>query len=58
MFRIATQMAKARRDVVGASCLKNAQGEVVTDADEIKNVWNTYMEELLNDANDWDQNKT
>ena len=42
VFRIAKQMAKERQDVVGRSCLKNDQGEIVTDCEEMKNVWKTY----------------
>ena len=54
MFRIAKQMAKERRDVVGVSCLKDASGCVVVEPEKIKERWKDYMEQLLNVENDWD----
>ena len=35
MSRIAKQMVKERSDFVGSSCLKNAQGEIVVNGEEI-----------------------
>ena len=34
--------------------MKNDAGNVVSDADGIKNIWRKYMEKLLNVENDWD----
>ena len=50
-FRIARQLA---RDVNSVCCMKNNVGNVVSDADGIKNIWKKYMEKLLNVENDWD----
>ena len=33
---------------------KNDVGNVVSDADGIKDIWKKYMEKLLNVENDWD----
>ena len=43
-FGIARQMAREGRDVEN----------VVSDADEMKNIWRKYVEKLLNVENDWD----
>ena len=34
--------------------MKNDAGNVVSDADGMKNIWRKYMEKLLNVDNDWD----
>ena len=34
--------------------MKNEAGNVVSDADGMKNIWRKYMEKLLNVENDWD----
>ena len=33
---------------------ENDAGNVVSDADGMKNIWRKYMEKLLNVENDWD----
>ena len=42
------------RDVISVCCMKNNVGNVVSDADGMRNVWIKYMEKLLNVENDWD----
>ena len=51
-FRIARQMARERKYVISVCCLKNDVGNVVFDADGMKNIWRKYMEKLLNVEND------
>ena len=46
-FRIARQMAREGRDVISVCCMKNDAGNVVSDADDMKNIWRKYMEKLL-----------
>ena len=53
-FRIARQMAIEGRDVISMCCMKNDIGNVVSAADDMKNIWRKYMEKLLNVENDWD----
>ena len=53
-FRIAKQMAREGRDVISVCCMKNDAGNVVSNADGMKNIWRKYMEKLLNVENDWD----
>ena len=51
-FRIARQMPWEGRDVISVCCMKNDVGNVVSDADGMKNIWRKHM--LLNVENDWD----
>ena len=53
-IRIARQMAREGRDIISVCCMKNDAGNVVSDADGMKNIWRKYMEKLLNVENDWD----
>ena len=48
------QMAREGRDVISVCCMKNDAGNVVSDADGMKNIWRKYLEKLLNVKNDWD----
>ena len=43
-----------REDVISVCRMKNDAGNVVSDADGMKNIWRKYMEKLLNVENDWD----
>ena len=47
-------MAGERKDIVDMKCLKNENGEVLVEADAVKERWREYMERLLNIENDWD----
>ena len=47
-FGIAIQMSRKGRDVFSVCCMKNDVGNVVPDADGMKNIWRKYMEKLLN----------
>ena len=47
-------MAREGRDVISVCSMKNDAGNVVSDADGVKNIWRKYMEKLLNVENDWD----
>ena len=52
VYRIAKQMAGERKDIVDMKCLKNESGEVLAEADAVKERWREYMERLLNIEND------
>ena len=41
-------MATVGSDVISVCCMKNDAGNVVSDADGMKNIWRKYMEKLLN----------
>ena len=48
-------MTAERKDIVDMECMKNESGEVVIEADAVKERWREYMERrLLNIENDWD----
>jgi len=52
--RVAKQMAKSRQDVVGVNCVKDANGKVLVENDQVKEEWRKYMEKLLTVENTWD----
>ena len=51
---IARQIGREGRDVISVCCMKNDVGNVVSDADCMKNIWRKCMEKLLNVENNWD----
>ena len=50
-------MAKFRQEVVGVNCVKDANGKVLVENDQVKEEWRKYMEKLLNE-NTWDNATT
>ena len=44
VYRVAKQMAKSRQDVVGVNCVKDANGKVLVENDQVKEEWKKYME--------------
>src|ERR1700757_990000 len=48
-------MLRKNRDVVGSACIRNKEQNVLTDENEIKEVWKHYFEKLLNEEFEWDQ---
>jgi len=54
VYRVAKQMAKSRQDVVGVNSVKDANGKVLVENDQVKEEWRKYMEKLLNEENAWD----
>ena len=48
------QMVKERQDITGLNCIKGASEKVIVDDKGIKDLWNEYMEELVNEENEWD----
>jgi hypothetical protein len=51
MFKIAKQMKKERKDVLGAKYVKDDRGEIKVQEKEILERWATYFGELLNEEN-------
>jgi len=51
-------MAISRQDVVGVNCVKDANGRVLEETDQVKEVLRNYMEKLLNKENTWDNATT
>ena len=50
-------MAKSRQDVVRVNCVKDANGKVLVENEQVKEEWGKYMENLLNE-NTWDNATT
>ena len=46
VFRVAKQIARKNKDVVGGGCVKGANGRIVVDEDKIMEVWRTHYEKL------------
>ena len=44
VYNVAKQMAKSRQDVVGVNCVKDANGKVLVENDQVKEEWRKYME--------------
>src|SRR5260221_512039 len=56
VFRVAKQMVRKNRDVVGGGCVKDRDGKIVVEEEKIKEVWRDYFEKLLNEEFDWNKN--
>ena len=48
VFRVAKQIAKNNRDVVGGGCIKDTNGKIVVNEDEQMEVWRAHYDKLLN----------
>ena len=43
VYRVAKKVAKSRQDVVGVNCVKDANGKVLVENDQVKEEWRKYM---------------
>jgi hypothetical protein len=55
IFKVAKQIMRKNKDVVGSGCVKNKGGVIVTDEGEIRDRWKEYFDQLLNEEYDWDR---
>jgi hypothetical protein len=55
LFRIAKQMVKKGKDVVGGGCVKNVDGRIVVENDELMEVWRAHYATLANEEFSWDK---
>src|SRR5664279_6408740 len=53
VYKVAKQIVRKNKDVVGVNCVKDKQGKLVMEEAKIKNVWKECFEELLNEEFDW-----
>jgi len=53
VYKVAKQIKRKNKDVVGVSCVKDKQGRLVTEEAKIRMVWKEYFEELLYEEFDW-----
>ena len=49
IFRVAKQIVRNNRDVVGGGCVKDADGRIVVDEDRVMEVWRRHYEKLSNE---------
>jgi hypothetical protein len=55
VFRVAKQMARKNRAVVGAGCVKDSNGILVAEQEKLLEVWRKYFQSLLNEEFDWNK---
>ena len=55
VFRVARQIVRKNRDVVGGGCVKHADGRIVVEEDEVLEVWRAYYEKLSNEEFSWNK---
>ena len=55
VFRVAKQMVRKNRDVVGAGCVKDTAGRIVVEEDKLMEVWREYYDKLSNEEFAWDK---
>ena len=53
-FRIAKQMTRKQQDMQGSPCMKDDEEKITTGSKGVKDIWQRYMEKLLNVENKWD----
>ena len=53
MFKMARQMKKERKDVIGVRFIKGEDGPIKTEKQDILRRWQQYFEVLLNEENEW-----
>jgi hypothetical protein len=54
VFRMAKLKAREKQEVIGAPCILNEQGTLITEVKERVEVWKSYCEKLMNVENEWD----
>ncbi|XP_013169614.1 PREDICTED: uncharacterized protein LOC106119245, partial [Papilio xuthus] len=53
LFRIARERERSARDINHIKCIKDDEGKVLMDDDDIKQRWKEYFEKLMNEENIW-----
>jgi hypothetical protein len=48
VFRVAKQLVRKNRDVVGEGCIKDTDGKIVVEDDKLMEVWRAYYDKLSN----------
>ena len=51
---MAKQMVNRNRDVVGANCVKDRDGNIVVEEDRLMEVWRAHYDVLSNEEFSWD----
>jgi len=53
VFKVVKQMIRRNTDIVGGGSIRNKEGRIVVEKDEMKEVWRGYYERLMNEEFDW-----
>ena len=56
LFRVAKQMKRKNRDIVGGGCVKDENGKIVTDEGERMETWRRHFERISNEEFGWNRN--
>jgi Reverse transcriptase (RNA-dependent DNA polymerase)/Endonuclease/Exonuclease/phosphatase family len=55
VFRVARQMVRKNRDVVGGGCVRDTNGRMVVEDEERLEVWRAYYDKLSNEEFPWNK---
>jgi hypothetical protein len=55
IFRVAKQIVKKNRDVVGSGCVKDEHGRIVMEDDKLMETWRAYYDKLSNEEFPWNK---
>ena len=55
MFRVAKQLMRKNRDVVGAGCVKDNVGKIVVKEDKLLEVWKEHYDRISDEEFSWDR---
>ena len=55
LFSLVKRMKRENKDVIGGSFMRNEEGAVATNEDEVKQIWKDYYDWLLNEEFEWDK---
>ena len=55
MFRVAKQLVRKNRDVVGAGCVRDNSGKIVVEEDRLLEVWKEHYDRISNEEFSWDR---
>ena len=55
MLRVAKQLVRKNRDVVGAGCVKDNVGKIIVEEDKLLEVWKEHYDRISNEEFSWDR---
>jgi hypothetical protein len=55
VFRVAKQMVRKGKDVVGGGCVKDSGGKIVVEDGELLEVWRAHYDKIANEEFSWDK---
>ena len=55
VFRVAKQLVRKNRDVVGAGCVRDNVGKIVVEEEKLLEVWKEHYDKISNEEFSWDR---